>query len=462
VRLAPLTRGLRKRCPNCGAGDLFTSFFTIRSRCPECHVVFEREEGYWLGAMIVAIGVTEALFGIWFVAGMLLTWPDVPWTMLLIGGLVLNATIPVISYPWSKTTWMGLHHAFVPRTPSRRPTPPPPATRRRAMDVRRQAWTRTELQSAATRTILVVTGRSEGAEVPERAAGRHLRPVLRPTRFAVWWWLTVAAGTAVVLDALSAGTPLAAVEAGAGFWVLLVFMLLGELRPVVASGRTDPNGVILATAFHFAVLLHWGLELALIGVVVSALFGDLFRRKALFAGIFNASQYVLSYAAAWGVLQLLGWETTVQPAAQLGPGALLTIALAAVTYHLVNITIVGIAVGLTRGRSVTGAIFEDFVYYASTTGAVIALSPLVVVVLEPPLGVPAAAAVPALPALPDRRDVPRARAAGPPRRPDGIGNRALLARTPRGARRGRAAGRGLSARPRPVQGGQRHPRARHG
>jgi uncharacterized protein (DUF983 family) len=114
VRLAPLTRGLRKRCPNCGAADLFTSFFTIRSRCPECHVVFEREEGYWLGAMIVAIGVTEALFGVWFVAGMLLTWPDVPWTMLLIGGLVLNATIPVISYPWSKTTWMGLHHAFVP------------------------------------------------------------------------------------------------------------------------------------------------------------------------------------------------------------------------------------------------------------------------------------------------------------------------------------------------------------
>jgi diguanylate cyclase (GGDEF)-like protein len=218
--------------------------------------------------------------------------------------------------------------------------------------------------------------------VPERAEGRHLRPVLRPTRFAVWWWLTVAAGTTVVFDALSAGTPLAAVEAGAGFWVLLVFMLLGELRPVVASGRTDPNGVILATAFHFAVLLHWGLELALIGVAVSALFGDLFRRKALFAGIFNASQYVLSYAAAWGVLELLGWETTVQPTAQLGPGALLTIALAAVTYHLVNITIVGIAVGLTRGRSVTGAIFEDFVYYASTTGAVIALSPLVVVVLE--------------------------------------------------------------------------------
>jgi uncharacterized protein (DUF983 family) len=114
VQLAPLTRGLRKRCPNCGAGDLFTSFFGLRPRCPRCGLAFEREEGYWLGAMIVAIGVTEALFGVWFVGGMLVTWPDVPWTMLLVGGLVLNATIPVVTYPWSKTTWMGLHHAFVP------------------------------------------------------------------------------------------------------------------------------------------------------------------------------------------------------------------------------------------------------------------------------------------------------------------------------------------------------------
>jgi uncharacterized protein (DUF983 family) len=114
VRLAPLVRGLRMRCPNCGAGELFTSFFGLRPRCPRCHIAFEREEGYWLGAMIVAIGVTEALFGIFFVGGMLLTWPDVPWTWLLIGGLVLNATIPVVAYPWSKTTWMGLHHAFVP------------------------------------------------------------------------------------------------------------------------------------------------------------------------------------------------------------------------------------------------------------------------------------------------------------------------------------------------------------
>jgi diguanylate cyclase (GGDEF)-like protein len=218
--------------------------------------------------------------------------------------------------------------------------------------------------------------------VPEGSDDRHLRPVLRPTPFARWWWLTCLSAGAVVVLVLDREVPGEAVAAGTGFWVLLGFMLLGELRPVVASGRTDPNGVILATAFHFAVLLHWGLRLALIGVVVSALFGDLFRRKGLLAALFNAAQYVVSYAAAAGALHLAGWEVTSRTSAPLDPGVMVPVVLAAVAYHLVNIAIVGTAVGLSEGRSTVGAIFEDFVYYASTTGAVIALSPLVVVVLQ--------------------------------------------------------------------------------
>lgn len=113
-----LGRGLVKRCPACGGGGLFASFFTLRERCPSCGIAFEREEGYWVGAMTVAIGVTELLFGLWFVGGMLATWPDVPWTWLLVGGIALNLTFPILGYPWAKTTWMGLHYAFVPSEPS--------------------------------------------------------------------------------------------------------------------------------------------------------------------------------------------------------------------------------------------------------------------------------------------------------------------------------------------------------
>ena len=128
-----LGRGLVMRCPTCGAGDLFVSYYTMRERCLSCGTAFEREEGYWVGAMIVLIGMTEVLFGIWFVGGMLLTWPDVPWTGLLIGGVVLNLTFPVLGYSWSKTAWMGLHDAFVPEEPAQQ------ADAITALDARRRA-----------------------------------------------------------------------------------------------------------------------------------------------------------------------------------------------------------------------------------------------------------------------------------------------------------------------------------
>lgn len=112
-RFTPLRHGLRKRCPRCGADGIFVSYYELHDRCPTCGFEFEREEGYWLGAMIVIFGVVEAVYGVAFLATMLLTWPDVPWNAMLVLGLVLNAVVPVVGYPWAKTTWSGLHASVV-------------------------------------------------------------------------------------------------------------------------------------------------------------------------------------------------------------------------------------------------------------------------------------------------------------------------------------------------------------
>ncbi len=109
-----LARGIRLRCPACGAGRLFTSYYTVRERCAGCGLRFEREAGYWLGAMWIALAVTELLFAGWFIGGMVVTWPDVAWTTLLVGGIALNVVVPTLGYRWAKTIWMGLHYAFVP------------------------------------------------------------------------------------------------------------------------------------------------------------------------------------------------------------------------------------------------------------------------------------------------------------------------------------------------------------
>jgi diguanylate cyclase (GGDEF)-like protein len=216
------------------------------------------------------------------------------------------------------------------------------------------------------------------------AARRHLGPVLSPSWLALWWWLVVGTAGAIHITALQRGALADAVAAGIPFWVLLAFVVLGELRPIVHSTRTDPHGVILASAFVFATLLYWGLGLALVAVLLATVVGELARRKALYRLVFNVAQYTVSYAAASAVLGAFGWDPSVAHPASMTPAGLLPFAAAGVTYHLANILVVGTAIGCAdgSGQTVREAVLDDFGYYAWTTGAVLALSPLVVVVLD--------------------------------------------------------------------------------
>ena len=45
---------VNNRCPRCLKGPVFSSFFSMYPRCPECKYLYEREPGYFLGATIAA------------------------------------------------------------------------------------------------------------------------------------------------------------------------------------------------------------------------------------------------------------------------------------------------------------------------------------------------------------------------------------------------------------------------
>jgi len=113
-RSAALARAFRRRCPWCGGRDVFTSWFELRPACPSCAYRFAREEGYWVGAMVVIMGLIEVVFGLLMVAVIGLTYPDVPWTPLLAVGLVLMVVVPILGYPLAKLLWIAIdllvHH----------------------------------------------------------------------------------------------------------------------------------------------------------------------------------------------------------------------------------------------------------------------------------------------------------------------------------------------------------------
>jgi uncharacterized protein (DUF983 family) len=58
-----ITRILEEKCPNCGLGEVYekkTRFFQLpvmKEKCNECQYHFDREPGYFLGAMYISYGL---------------------------------------------------------------------------------------------------------------------------------------------------------------------------------------------------------------------------------------------------------------------------------------------------------------------------------------------------------------------------------------------------------------------
>ena len=108
-----LLRGLLLRCPNCGQPHLYRQWLRMVDRCPRCGLHFEREEGYWTGAVAINTVATEVVFIALLAVVVIWTWPDVPMVPVLIGALVLNGLFPLIFYPFSKTIWVAVDRALL-------------------------------------------------------------------------------------------------------------------------------------------------------------------------------------------------------------------------------------------------------------------------------------------------------------------------------------------------------------
>src|SRR5262245_22249320 len=116
-RLRMMWWGVTKRCPRCGSGHLFRGWFTIVERCPRCGLRFEREEGYWTGALAINIAVTASVFAVFFVVAIALTAPDIPVLPLLAILVPLMIVVPIVYYPFSKTVWMAFDRAVLQQLP---------------------------------------------------------------------------------------------------------------------------------------------------------------------------------------------------------------------------------------------------------------------------------------------------------------------------------------------------------
>ncbi len=103
-----LSRGLRLRCPVCGRGKLYRGWFKMYDQCPVCHFTYEREAGYYTGAIAVNIILSELL--ITAITIPLAVNQSVPFVPLLLWGLIMPVLFPLLFYRHAKSLWMSIDH----------------------------------------------------------------------------------------------------------------------------------------------------------------------------------------------------------------------------------------------------------------------------------------------------------------------------------------------------------------
>lgn len=90
-------------CPRCLRGALWRSFLTMHERCPVCGLVYEREAGYFTGAMVVSYALAVPTFGI-IVIALLIAGLDTAVALLL--GAALYLVLAPFIFRYSRALWL--------------------------------------------------------------------------------------------------------------------------------------------------------------------------------------------------------------------------------------------------------------------------------------------------------------------------------------------------------------------
>ncbi len=108
-------RALALRCPRCGGGSLFRSWWSLKPQCPQCGFALDRgERDFWIGGYAVNLVIAEFLAVGVILAVVVATWPDVPWKFIQFGGAALAVLLPVLTFPVSRVLWLAWDYCFRP------------------------------------------------------------------------------------------------------------------------------------------------------------------------------------------------------------------------------------------------------------------------------------------------------------------------------------------------------------
>jgi uncharacterized protein (DUF983 family) len=96
---------LRLRCPRCRQGRMFRGLFAMNDPCPVCGMIYQREEGYFLGAMYVSYVIGCAiLIPFYYLVGALLPGWSAP-AVIAVAFVPYLVLTPFV-FQYSRAVWV--------------------------------------------------------------------------------------------------------------------------------------------------------------------------------------------------------------------------------------------------------------------------------------------------------------------------------------------------------------------
>jgi signal transduction histidine kinase len=160
------------------------------------------------------------------------------------------------------------------------------------------------------------------------------------------------------------------------FWLLCLYMVVGEFRYIALPRSGGMESITTATCACLTLLLGWGLAPTALVLAASSIVSDLIRRKEPRKVVFNAGQYSIAVTTGGLTLLALGarppFDVDELPA----------FFVAAAIYLFVNKTLVGIVVAMHRGMRVNLKLWSGAQVEILPEAILVALAPLVLVVAQ--------------------------------------------------------------------------------
>lgn len=96
---------LQQRCPQCLEARIYKKGLDMNQVCPACGLKFEREPGYFVGAMYISYGMASVMMLLFTGLGWLL-FPKTDLAWIMLGAIVLFLPLAPMFARYSRVIWI--------------------------------------------------------------------------------------------------------------------------------------------------------------------------------------------------------------------------------------------------------------------------------------------------------------------------------------------------------------------